>query len=125
VLIAVLAVIFALQNTAAVTVSFFIWHYTGSLALVLLFSVVVGVLISLLASLPGLIKGSWTGASQRKKLASLESALSEARSKADLSEKEVKTLEEQLASLSAALEEAQKAQPPAPSGPNQPPAQGA
>lgn len=107
-IIAVLAVIFALQNLTAVTVTFFIWKFDGSLALVLLLSVVVGVLISLLASLPGLIRGKWTVASQRKKLAALEGERSENQRKAEEASKEVVTLEEQLASMSAALEQAQK-----------------
>ena len=35
-IIAAVAVIFALQNTSAVTVTFFFWNFHGSLALVLL-----------------------------------------------------------------------------------------
>lgn len=110
--IAVVAVIFALQNIAAVTVTFFFWSFHGSLALVLLLSVAAGVLISLLASLPGLIRARWTVASQRKKLAALENERSENKQKTEDAEKEVKTLEEQLASLSSALETAEKANKP-------------
>ncbi len=108
--IAVIAVIFALQNIAAVTVTFFFWSFHGSLALVLLLSVIAGVLIILLAGLPGLIRGRWTVASQRKKLAILESERSENTRKAEEAEKEVVKLEEQLASMSAALEQAQQGQ---------------
>jgi uncharacterized integral membrane protein len=109
-IIAVIAVIFALQNIAAVTVTFFFWSFHGSLALVLLLSVAAGVLISLLASLPGLVRARLTVASQRKKLAVLEGERSENTRKAEEAEKEVKTMEEQLASLSAALEQAQDGQ---------------
>ncbi len=42
-IIAVIAVIFALQNTAAVSVSFFVWQFNQSLALVLLLAAFVGV----------------------------------------------------------------------------------
>jgi putative membrane protein len=111
-IIAVIAVIFALQNIAAVTVTFFFWSFHGSLALVLLLSVSAGVLISLLASLPGLIRGKWTVATQRKKLAALESERDQNNRKTEEAEKEVKTLEEQLASLSAALEQAEQANKP-------------
>ncbi len=45
-------VIFVLQNTAIVSVSFFSWHFEGSLALVLLMTVLMGVLITLLLVLP-------------------------------------------------------------------------
>ena len=105
--IAVIAVIFALQNLAAVTVSFFIWSIHGSLALVLLVTLAVGVLISLLASLPGLFRGKWITSSQKKKLAALEAERTMYRQKAEEAEKDVKNLEEQLASLSAELEKHQ------------------
>jgi putative membrane protein len=104
-LISIIAVVFALQNLAAVTVSFFIWSIHGSLALVLLVSVAAGVLISLLASLPGLIRARWAVSAQRKKLAALETESSGYKKRADAAEQEVKTLEEQLAALAAAYVE--------------------
>ncbi len=103
--IAGMAIVFALQNITAVTVTFLFWNLQGSLALVLLLSVGVGVLISLLVSLPGLIRGKWGAAGQKKKLASLETENSANKQRADEAEKEIKILEEQLASLSAALEQ--------------------
>jgi putative membrane protein len=109
-LISIIAVVFALQNLAAVTVSFFIWSIHGSLALVLLVSMAAGVLISLLASLPGLIRARWTVSAQRKKLATLETESSGYKKRAETAEKDVKTLEEQLAALSAAYEEHQSGQ---------------
>jgi putative membrane protein len=105
--IAGVAIVFALQNITAVTVTFLFWNFHASLALVLLLSVAVGVLISLLASLPGLIRGKWGAVSQRKKLASLETENSANKKRADEAENEIKTLEEQLASLSAALEQSE------------------
>lgn len=119
--IAVLAVIFALQNTMVVTVTFLLWSFNGSLALVLLFSVLVGVLISLLASLPGLIKGRWSNAGQKKRLTSLEADLASYKNRAETAEQDVKELEEQVANLSAVVDEAQTTQPPAASA-DQPPA---
>jgi hypothetical protein len=104
--IAGVAIIFALQNITAVTVTFLFWNFHGSLALVLLLSVAVGFLISLLASLPGLICGKWGAAGQKKKMAFLETENSANKQRADEAEKEVKTLEDQLASMSAALEQA-------------------
>ncbi len=106
--IAVIAVIFALQNIAAVTVTFFFWSFHGSLALVLLLSVTAGVLISLTAGLPGLIRARLAVSSLRKKLALLEGERSQHLQKAENAEKDVKVLEEQLASMSAALEQAEK-----------------
>jgi lipopolysaccharide assembly protein A len=99
-IIAIIAVIFALQNMTIVTISFFFWSIQGSLALVLLITLAVGVLISILASLPRLISGKWTSSGQRKKLTSLETERNLYKEKAEAAEKEVKELEEQLANLS-------------------------
>ena len=45
-------VIFALQNVAVITVTFFQWQFEGSLALILLLAAAMGVLVSLLIVLP-------------------------------------------------------------------------
>ena len=52
-----LGAVFALQNTAPITVQFLFWQ-TGevSLALVLLVTFIAGVVVTILASLPGLIR---------------------------------------------------------------------
>ena len=52
ILLGAAAVVFALQNTAVITISFFTSHLEGSLALILLVSVAVGIVISLLIVLP-------------------------------------------------------------------------
>lgn len=103
-LIAIIAVIFALQNLAAVTVTFLFWSIHGSLALVLLVTLTSGVLISLLASMPGLIRGKWTSSKEKKRLVTLESERNNYKSRAEEADKEVKELEEQLASLSAEID---------------------
>ena len=74
-LIAILAVIFALQNTAAVTITFLLWQIQGSLALVLLVSLFAGVLMCFFATLPALLKDKWTARSNRKRLTEMEAAL--------------------------------------------------
>lgn len=78
-IIAILAVIFAVQNTALVTVSFLVWEFDGSLALVLLLALAVGALISFLASLPALIRGGFSRRSLRKRASELENNLNEER----------------------------------------------
>jgi lipopolysaccharide assembly protein A len=73
--IAVLAVIFAVQNNQQVTISFLAWEGQGSLALVLLIALAVGAAISFLLSLPANVKARWTIRNQRKKMTQLESDL--------------------------------------------------
>lgn len=120
-LVAILAVIFAAQNVAVVAISFFAWHIEVSLAVALLAALGVGVLISLLVSIPGRVKGGLNSASNKKKYSSLQAEhdslklkVDEANTDRDLyknrleaSQKEVSELEDQLASMSAALQEAE------------------
>ena len=49
------AVIFSLQNTVIITVTFFSWTLTGSLAIVLLMALGSGILVTLLLLLPEFI----------------------------------------------------------------------
>ncbi len=74
-LLALLAVVFALQNTGAVTITFLFWNFTGSLALVLIIALAAGILISFLAYLPSLIRGQLSGRRMRKHASELESDL--------------------------------------------------
>ena len=53
--VAIVAVLFALQNNVPVTISFFAWSFGGSLALVLLMALGLGVLIAGLVTSPALI----------------------------------------------------------------------
>ncbi len=76
-IIAALAVIFALQNAMPIAVSFFTWRYEGSLALVLLLTLGMGVIISLLISLPAVIRKKLIISSQKKVINDLEKSLKE------------------------------------------------
>jgi uncharacterized integral membrane protein len=73
--IAILAIIFAVQNNDTTTVRFFAWETQGSLALVLLIALAVGALINFLVSLPANIKARWTVRTQRKRMNELEASL--------------------------------------------------
>ncbi len=76
-LIAIMAVIFALQNAATISISFLVWKTEGSLALTLLVTLAVGAVVGLLVSLPGRIRGAWKAGSHKKKLAELEASLAD------------------------------------------------
>lgn len=79
-----LLVIFVLQNVTVVTVTFLTWHITGSLALVLLASIVSGVVITLLVLLPGLIRDDFKVSALRRQMRDTEDQL--AKTKATLLE---------------------------------------
>jgi uncharacterized integral membrane protein len=76
---ALLAVMFALQNIVPVTVAFLAWTFEGSLALVLFVALIVGALVSFLASVPTLLKGRRTVRHLKKQIAALEVALENCR----------------------------------------------
>ncbi|WP_052494111.1 lipopolysaccharide assembly LapA domain-containing protein [Nitrosospira sp. NpAV] len=63
---------FALQNNVPVTVSMALWSFDGSLALVLLLAMGLGVLIAGLFSSPSMIKGRWTRLRLRSRVSRLE-----------------------------------------------------
>ena len=75
--IAISAVIFALQNSVPVTVSFLIWKFESSLALVLLISLGLGVLVSFLLSIPTMIKRNLAISNYKKRIQELEENIQE------------------------------------------------
>jgi uncharacterized integral membrane protein len=75
IIVAILAVVFALQNAVPITVSFLTWRFESSLALVLLITVALGVIMSLLVSVPSKIKRVKLISNQKKKIQELESSL--------------------------------------------------
>lgn len=77
IVIAIGAVIFALQNNTPVVVTLAVWSFEGSLALVLLVSLGLGVLIAGLLSSPAMIRGQWTARRLRNQVTDLERQLVE------------------------------------------------
>src|SRR5688572_30057429 len=74
-LLGALTVVFALQNIAVITVTFFSWHLTGSLAVILLLAIGSGVLVTILLILPESIKNYFLYKTLEKKNAQLEEEL--------------------------------------------------
>ena len=71
--LAVLTVIFALQNTIPVVVTFLLWKFEGSLAMVLILTFALGVIVSSLVSIPAIVKRRSAISHQKKKITELES----------------------------------------------------
>jgi len=70
-----IVVIFVLQNVTVVTVTFFASELNGSLAIILIMSVLSGILIALLMVLPGSISNYWKNRSLSKEVKKLEEDL--------------------------------------------------
>jgi len=74
IIIAIAGVAFALQNSVPVTVSFLIWRFDGSLALILLLALALGALIIALVSTPAALRSRWSANRQRKEIENLQQA---------------------------------------------------
>lgn len=72
-LIAFVAIIFAIQNNVLITINFLIWQSQGSLALVLLVTLAVGSIIGWLVAVPTILKRGWKTAREKRKVEDLES----------------------------------------------------
>lgn len=66
------AVLFALQNNVAVAVTVAAWQFEGSLALVLIMALGLGMLIMGLLSSPAVIRRQWDSARLRHQIGNLE-----------------------------------------------------
>ncbi len=88
---AILMVFFALENTAMVTVSFFGYAVQGSLALIVMVAMGIGVIIGLLVMAPGRIKSGLANARHRKTIGTLESDLEEHKTRLSELDKTSKT----------------------------------
>jgi putative membrane protein len=75
IIVAIAAVVFALQNNLPVVVVIALWRFEGSLALVLLVSLGLGALIAGLLSSPAVIRGQWASGRLRKQVTDLERQL--------------------------------------------------
>ncbi len=73
-LIAILAVVFALQNPQMMEVNLFFLETQGSTALVLIITFGIGVLVGLMSTLPGRVRDRRTVKSLEKKLKNVQEA---------------------------------------------------
>jgi uncharacterized integral membrane protein len=95
-IIAIITVFFAIQNTAMVTVYFFIWQFTSSLALILIFSLVIGVLLSLLISIPKIQSRNWQISKLKKQVSEFTEENAKLKEKVTNQEGQISALQTQL-----------------------------
>lgn len=74
-----LSVVFILQNTAIVTVTFITWQLQGSLAVILFLAIASGILITLLILLPSFIGDVLALRTLRRQKKALEDELADAK----------------------------------------------
>ena len=73
--IALLAVLFAVQNVTPVTVVLLAWVFEGSVALVVLVALIAGACVGILASLPAMLRARRYSARLRRQIGELEARL--------------------------------------------------
>jgi putative membrane protein len=88
-LIALLAVIFALQNIQVVSINFLAWTFQSSIALEMIVTLIAGVLVGILAMLPGSIRSQLQISSKKKEKAGLETSLAQAQQQVAALQKQV------------------------------------
>jgi len=71
-LLALLVTVFAVQNNATIDVSFLFWGVAGSLALVLMITLSLGILIGVLLMLPGAVRRRLEVGELRRSVRTLE-----------------------------------------------------
>jgi lipopolysaccharide assembly protein A len=71
----IVAVLFALQNAAVVTINFGAWQLEQSLAIVLIATLGLGIIISMLLSLPTIFRQRWQNSQQTSKISELQTKL--------------------------------------------------
>ena len=74
-LIAIAIVLFALQNSAVVTISFLSLHYNASLALILVIVFTLGLFAGILISIPSLLRKSSDLREQKRRVKKLEQSI--------------------------------------------------
>src|SRR3970282_1563531 len=75
--VALAAVAFALQNNVPVTVTFLLWRFDSSLAMVLLLALALGAIIVALVSTPRALRSQWLLSRQRSEIAALKATNAE------------------------------------------------
>lgn len=109
-ILAVLAVVFALQNTAMVTLSFFIWTFESPLALLLLIALTIGAIITTIVSLPGWIKTRHSTTVHKREVAGMEESLAKYRTDLIDTQNKNKDLRQKIMEVEEAKETLAKAQ---------------
>ena len=72
IIVGIVSVVFAMQNTALVTVTFFDWHMAAPLAVVILGAAVLGIAVTLFVMLLGVISNALAEYTARRELRKIE-----------------------------------------------------
>ncbi|PKL09325.1 MAG: hypothetical protein CVV51_04420 [Spirochaetae bacterium HGW-Spirochaetae-7] len=71
-IVAIIAVIFSLQNSVPVAITFFSWSASGSLSLVLILTLTIGILLGVLITAPSVFRRSVQFSGLKRQMTRLE-----------------------------------------------------
>lgn len=70
--VAIAGAVFAMQNNVPVTVTFLLWRFDSSLAMVLLLALAIGAIVVVLLMTAGTVRRQWAATRQRRRIQDLE-----------------------------------------------------
>ena len=106
--IAVLAVMFSMQNTASVTLQFFIWTFQSPLAVLLLIALTIGAILTSLLTIPGWFKSKKSKTRHHKEVVELEDSLAKYRTDLIDTQNKNKDLRQKILELEEAKQNLEK-----------------
>lgn len=107
---AVIAVIFAVQNTATAHLNFFIWSFDLPLAILLIVALTIGALFAAVFTLPGWFRWKRSDRAHKKELSGLEDSLSKYRADLIDTQNKNKDLRQKIFELEEAKDKLENAQ---------------
>ena len=107
---AVLAVIFAVQNTEIVTLHFFIWSFSLPLAILMILALAIGAVFAAVFTLPGWFRWKRSDRVYKKELTGLEDSLSKYRADLIDTQNKNKDLRQKIFELEEAKDQLEAAQ---------------
>jgi septal ring factor EnvC (AmiA/AmiB activator) len=100
-IIAIIAVIFAVQNAGEATIKFLVWEQEIPLAVGLFIAVLLGALVSLFASLPTITRQKIANRKMRKQISETESSLQAERTRLSDAQKQLLEMDALKAKITA------------------------
>ena len=107
---AVIAVIFAVQNTATARLNFFIWYFDLPLAILMILALTIGALFAAVFTLPGWLRWKKSDRAHKKELSGLEDSLSKYRADLIDTQNKNKDLRQKIFELEEAKDHLESAQ---------------
>lgn len=107
---ALIAVIFAVQNTAIVRLNFFIWQFDLPLAILMILALTIGAVFAMIFTLPGWLRWKRSDRIHKKELTGLEDNLSKYRADLIDTQNKNKDLRQKILELEEAKETLEAAQ---------------